>query len=199
MNAISKLMGGALVGLALTAACAQEDGGPSIGGSQPGTCFSPTQSPELALDEPDAGCVCSDEESQCVSTRYQGRAWDVALICAEGRWRSVEDGPCYPPVATRAACVGDGRRYADGATIPDPQSCTTCPGDDGQGTACPEIGGADPCPSGTGAGTSCAACGPTDACEAIETACLVSCGGDAACTDPSHSLCIDGLCRNLCG
>jgi hypothetical protein len=202
MSTIAKLMGGALIGLAMTGACAQGQGGPPIGGSQPGTCFSPTQSPELALDEPDAGCSCSDEESQCVSTRYQGRAWDVALICTQGRWRSVEDGPCFPtrpPIATATDCVVEGRRYADGATVPDPFSCNTCVCDDGQVSACTEIGCADPCPAGTGAGISCAACGPTDGCEAEETACLFSCRDDADCTDPSHFACIDGLCRNVCG
>jgi hypothetical protein len=197
MNTISKLMGGGLLGLALTGACAGGNGGTQIG-----SCFSPTQSPELAIDAPDAGCGCSGEEAdQCVSTRYQGRAWDVALVCSEGRWRSVEDGPCFPgqPSAPATQCVVEGALYADGAPIPDPFSCNTCVCEGGQVSSCTEIGCTDPCPAGTSEGISCAVCGPTDGCEALETGCFVTCRDDAECTDPLHPICLGGQCRNACG
>jgi len=168
-------------------------------GAEPTPCFSPSQTPELGLDEPDAGCACDDDEGVCVPTTYQGRAWNVALICVDGRWHSVEDGPCAPTVPSGAGCVVEGQRYADGATVPDPYSCNSCQCEDGAVTACTEIGCSEACPEGTAPGTSCAACGPTDACEAVETTCLLSCQSDDDCTDSAHFACIDGQCRNVCG
>ena len=53
-------------------------------------CFSPSQAPALSLDEPNAGCPCSDSAAVCVHTEYDGRPWDVALVCEGGRWRGVD-------------------------------------------------------------------------------------------------------------
>jgi len=166
-------------------------------------CFSPSQSPALSLDEPNAGCPCSGSAGVCVRTEYDGRPWDVALVCEGGRWQGVEDGPCAPslpnPANPPATCLVEGQRYADGERVPDPYSCNTCFCEDGQVSVCTEIGCADPCPTGTTPGTSCAECGPTDACESVETTCLRSCSSNGDCTDPAHSLCLGGQCRNACG
>lgn len=162
-------------------------------------CFSPSQSPELALTRPDAGCPCGGDAAVCVSVEHQGRPWNVALVCVDERWRSVEDGPCLLPPPIGKACVVEGQRYSDGESVPDPYSCNTCRCEDGQLAACTEVACNEPCPAASAAGTSCAACGPTDACEAVETGCLERCNGDGDCTDPAHFACIDGLCRNVCG
>jgi hypothetical protein len=54
-------------------------------------CFSPTQYPTSAYDQGAVGCACDPEvdEDMCVAA--------VALICYDGRWRGVQDGPCLPP------------------------------------------------------------------------------------------------------
>ena len=94
MKSISKRWVLAMFCLAGMGACAGGDDGSPIGSS--GNCFSPEQTPELAIDHPEAGCSCdAKEKDQCVSTSYQGQAWDIALVCT-GRWTSVEDGPCWP-------------------------------------------------------------------------------------------------------
>jgi hypothetical protein len=56
-------------------------------------CFSPTQNLRNAYDDDATGCPCSDEEDMCVPTEDGG---DVALVCDEGKWLAVEDGPCFP-------------------------------------------------------------------------------------------------------
>jgi hypothetical protein len=61
-------------------------------------CFSPEQNLDLAGQPGAVGCPCSSEDrGQCVS--------GVALVCSEGRWESVVDGPCFP---------GPGERCGEG-------------------------------------------------------------------------------------
>ncbi len=105
-----------LVGLALAPACADEiDDGPgdgsggsahapdaamSGGGSGSGDagamagaagtstqCYSPTQNLGSAYADGAEGCPC-DEGSVCDPP--------AALICQDGKWQAVEDGPCFP-------------------------------------------------------------------------------------------------------
>jgi hypothetical protein len=97
MKSISKRFVAAMLGLAGMGACA---GG---GGASVGSCFSPEQTPELAMDHPEAGCACAGEKDHCVSTSYQGRELSVALVCTAGRWTSVEDGPCWRPAPQSCA------------------------------------------------------------------------------------------------
>jgi hypothetical protein len=57
-----------------------------------GSCFSPTQNLEQAYDMGAVGCPCSAlDEDVCVSDSNNR---DVALICDEGVWQAVQDGPC---------------------------------------------------------------------------------------------------------
>ena len=57
-------------------------------------CYSPTRNLDHAY-EPDAvGCRCRpDSESVCVA---DSTGAEVGLVCDEGRWQAVEDGPCAP-------------------------------------------------------------------------------------------------------
>jgi len=106
-----------------------------------------------------------------------------------------------PAVASgEAACKVDGDVYPSGSTgVPDPASCNTCSCDDGLVTACTEIACPEPCPQGSVLATSCASCGPTDACEVVEYGCRPECeqGGDECTT--LGGLCLDGVCRSVCG
>lgn len=52
------------------------------------------------------------------------------------------------------------------------------------------------CPTGSTLGTTCTECGPTDACLKSETKCLPDCP-DGGCA--TGGLCLDGLCRSVCG
>lgn len=68
------------------------DGG-GVGG-EGGGCFSPTQNLSSAYDGESEGCPCDeDDHSRCIE--------GVALICDEGTWQAVEDGPCSPSVCTQ--------------------------------------------------------------------------------------------------
>lgn len=52
-------------------------------------CYSPKQHLERAYEEGAIGCACAaGSESVCVE--------GVGLVCSDGRWQAVEDGPCAP-------------------------------------------------------------------------------------------------------
>jgi len=52
-------------------------------------CYSPNQNLGIAYDPGAQGCPCEESDmDQCIS--------GVALICEQGSWRAVEDGPCMP-------------------------------------------------------------------------------------------------------
>jgi len=55
------------------------------------TCYSPTQNAARAYDEGAFGCACDGDEAQCVNTDEAGF---VGLICEDGAWAAVSDGPC---------------------------------------------------------------------------------------------------------
>lgn len=60
----------------------------SCGGSDlQTTCYSPAQNLGTAYDDGAIGCSCTDEADQCVE--------DVALVCKDGQWLAVIDGPCW--------------------------------------------------------------------------------------------------------
>lgn len=53
------------------------------------SCISPTQNLTNAYDSETYGCKCDNEDDAvCIS--------GVALICRNGSWSAVEDGPCMP-------------------------------------------------------------------------------------------------------
>ncbi|HKO50590.1 MAG TPA: hypothetical protein VJV79_22860 [Polyangiaceae bacterium] len=107
----------------------------------------------------------------------------AAGLCEEAPFREQE-----------SACKVAGVVYPHGAGgIPDPTSCNSCSCGDGQ-LACTLIGCERPCPAGTKRATQCAQCGPTDRCEIVEHACLPTCTDDCA-----NGVCLDGVCRNICG
>lgn len=53
------------------------------------SCYSPTKNLAHAYEAGAQGCACDDEEDADVCV--QG----VALICEQGAWQAVEDGPCW--------------------------------------------------------------------------------------------------------
>lgn len=128
----------------------------------------------------------------------------AAFSCQQG----VVCGPCRAPLAAHCSsqgrcqddydepsCKVGGVVYPSGASnIEDPFSCNQCSCSAGS-LLCTEIGCPKPCPEGTQPGTSCAECGPTDACLIVEHACLPTCSD--ACAD--GRICVDGMCRNVCG
>jgi hypothetical protein len=151
-------------------------------------CFSPTDSPELALEPDGVGCACSDEPPQCVRTTYQSRPWDVALYCVGGRWTIAEDGVCD---WLAPGCKVDDVSYLSGARgIPSPFSaCNTCECRDGELVNCTTLECADKtCPEGSSAARRCLGCGPADDCSEYEIGCL------------SGEGCENGLCASpWCG
>lgn len=59
-------------------------------------CFSPAQFLDVAYDPSFVGCKCAEgAQSLCRS--------GVALICSEGRWQAVQDGPCASCWTSEAA------------------------------------------------------------------------------------------------
>jgi hypothetical protein len=57
-------------------------------GCNPEECFSPSQHADEAYLGTREPCACNDVGSACVD--------GAALICIDGKWAAVEDGPCYP-------------------------------------------------------------------------------------------------------
>ena len=104
-------------------------GGDAGGGS--GDCFDPIVHPELALDPAAQGCPCSFGAS-CVTVEARGESHALAIVCEDGQWQNVEDGPCWPTVPRQASCKVLGRTYSSGSTyVPDPHSCNICSCEDG--------------------------------------------------------------------
>lgn len=96
-----------------------------------------------------------------------------------------------------AGCKVGEEIYPDGAgSIPDPFSCNTCTCENGQ-LACTKIACPTSCPRDHQRSTQCAQCGPTDACEVVEHGCFPVCDFATDCRD--GGLCVDGVCRLLCG
>jgi hypothetical protein len=94
------------IGLALTATpvAAQDagsdattDAGEDVPDAK--SCYSPTQNAEKAYDQGAVGCSCDDAVDQdvCVS--------GAALVCENGRWQAVIDGPCLPEVHPEPASL----------------------------------------------------------------------------------------------
>ena len=58
-------------------------------------CYSPYQNLEFAYLSGAEGCSCNEQsDSDTCVTDNDGR--NVALICINGKWEAVEDGPCWP-------------------------------------------------------------------------------------------------------
>jgi hypothetical protein len=160
------------------------------GGEPPmpgGECFSPTNHPELAYEASGPpGCACQDEPAECVRAENNGRPWDIALVCTDGHWQGVEDGPCDGG----AACTIKGIEYPSGARVPAPfDFCNKCSCDNGEMKDCTQAKCAGSvCPDGTYQARRCTDCGPIDNCAAWEYGCFA---------DPE---CADGVCSAVrCG
>ena len=75
------------------------------------TCFSPTQNVDGAYQSGAHGCACdaATDEDVCVD--------GAALVCNDGRWIAVEDGPCsivaLPAPAPRACGARAGNTCSD--------------------------------------------------------------------------------------
>ena len=70
-------------------------GDTGVGGTPLTQCYSPTQNLNVAYDGTLPGCPCDKVGDACVG--------GVALICHDGSWDAVEDGPCMP---TNLDCDG---------------------------------------------------------------------------------------------
>ncbi len=58
-------------------------------------CYSPTQNLDQAYIENSIGCECADgTPGVCKSQSETGLDRNVALVCSEGKWAAVQDGPC---------------------------------------------------------------------------------------------------------
>ena len=59
------------------------------------SCYSPFKNLEIAYLEGAEGCLCNEQNGNdtCVEDDNGNM---VALICEEGVWVAVEDGPCMP-------------------------------------------------------------------------------------------------------
>jgi uncharacterized membrane protein len=53
------------------------------------SCYSPTQNLETAYQKNAVGCACEPGTTGVCLGR-------VALLCENGSWQAVEDGPCMP-------------------------------------------------------------------------------------------------------
>jgi hypothetical protein len=89
----------------LTGGSAGKAPAPTGGGGTGGAaCYSPFQNVSRAYDQTLPGCSCQTSSSICI----QG----VALICFNGQWQAVIDGPCwYAPNGRN--CVGEVASAAD--------------------------------------------------------------------------------------
>ncbi len=81
--------GALALGMMLVAGCGGTDA--------EGDCYSPTQNLTRAYEDGAVGCACTEGEDEgvCVS-EAPGSNRKVALVCSQGRWQAVEDGPCAP-------------------------------------------------------------------------------------------------------
>lgn len=155
-------------------------------------CFSPTNSPNLALVDPDAGCACDDDPPECVETVHDGRPSRLELYCEDGKWTTETRSPPTKPVCgdgSQADCRVDGVSYPHGAgRIPSPfSSCNTCSCVDGDlactGNKCADTA----CDEGSYRAKRCVECGPTDDCLEVEIGCLSG-------PECDTGMCSDGRC-----
>jgi hypothetical protein len=57
-------------------------------------CYAPDKNVGTAFEEGSVGCECDEESAgQCVD--------GTGLICEDGHWQAVLDGPCFPPPGER--------------------------------------------------------------------------------------------------
>lgn len=59
-------------------------------------CYSPKQNLATAYESGSEGCPCDParEQATCATYDEAGRPHQVALLCVNGRWAAVNDGPC---------------------------------------------------------------------------------------------------------
>ncbi len=130
-------------------------------------------------------------DGSCGENVLCGPCWETtsASCSPEGRCETqfIESGT--------VACRVNGVVYESGRTgVPDPFSCNTCDCENGELVNCTQRDCPSACPPNAVMGTQCAQCGPTDGCEVVEHACLVVCSDEC-----SEGLCLDGVCKNVCG
>jgi hypothetical protein len=69
-------------------------GGQCVVGTRPMDCYGPERNLDVAYDGGLPGCPCEDVGGLCNGS--------VALICSDGSWQAVQDGPCDPAVREQA-------------------------------------------------------------------------------------------------
>ena len=172
-----------------------DDGG-FDGGTDGGEidCYSP-DAPALALGAEGPGCVCDAEveASACVGVPVNGNLHQIAMVCENGRWQTVEDGPCEP--GPGPACMIRNRIFSE---RPPPQFlcewCAHCMNDDPVCTLIDCLA-PEPCPAGTIDATRCWGCGPVDNCTLSEHGCFSPCDDTTTC---DIGRCSQNVCTWTC-
>jgi hypothetical protein len=104
------------------------------------------------------------------------------------------NGRCVDVFEYGAACQVGESVYPSGAGgFAGPLGCHTCECHDGELT-CTDEACNSACPPNSVEGSQCAQCGPDDGCEVVEYGCLPVCD-----TDCDSGVCLEGVCRNVCG
>jgi hypothetical protein len=108
-----------LIGMfALAGACELDDARPP--NDVPSDCYSPFQNLDDAYADDAEGCACED-----TATNRAGHCVDgAALMCMQGKWQSVVDGPCEPrlPITSEACIASGGEPH-----LPDASRAHACP------------------------------------------------------------------------
>jgi hypothetical protein len=184
--------GGAANGGTSSGGTPQGGASPNGGSAGGGGCFSPDDNPELSLEPDSQGCACSEGTDQCLAIPEGGGLHLVGMVCREGRWSVVEDGPCEPGPSL-SWCMIENRVFKDGGPVPAEFLCRFCWFCGAGHGACPLIDCAPPpCPAGTAQGSRCRSCGLLPGgCDITEHGCFAPCDEGETC---DWGRCSDGVC-----
>lgn len=162
-------------------------------------CFSPVQNSERAYETGVVGCACDLEgQSICV-----GQTRLIALECRDGRWTSVEDGPCEP----REQCGQETLVSTASTCLDNYQLCwivndLTYWGRENMFCGEKPRNVIPECPVNHTRSEVCTSCGPIAPCLFPERHCLKNCRDDTDCLDEpvfskmsyTPSKCANGMC-----
>jgi hypothetical protein len=197
---------GAAAGEAGTGTAGSTAGSAGAGGALavPG-CYSPTMNLATAYEPSAKGCACDADQDADICVK------NVALICENGTWQAVEDGPCAPQGPTTYS--PESCKAAGGIPVPSPGTAQT-PEDDcesgvalgvidfassgwDEGGLCCAVG-KDPVPTGTACGARAGAtCSTTQYCAYQEGELCGAADAESVCK-PRPEGCIE-LYAPVCG
>lgn len=175
-----------------------DSGGSANGGGTGENCFSPDNRPERALDLVVQGCDCtSDDVDQCIMVPDAPWPHLIGMSCRDGRWSTVEDGPCEYGQTHPWGCMIENRVFKQNMPAPPDflcRICAWCPAN--FNAACDLILCLPPeCPTGTVQGSRCRICGMgPGGCDIEEHGCFEPCANDDDCEDGFRCL-EEGFCE----